>query len=94
MSWSHGVHNCIRDELRLEHWEVLQKERRHETIFTKGEQVLLVQHVYVPFSVSIDDMVGDDNRSVFVRVVGAVERGASGKTRYQAEKLSNAFDRW
>jgi len=50
---------------------VLQKERRHETIFTKGEQVLLVQRVYVPFGILIDDMVGDDDRLAFVRVARA-----------------------
>ena len=50
---------------------MLQKERRHETIFTKGEQVLLVQRVYVPFGILIDDMVGDDDRLAFVRVARA-----------------------
>ena len=76
----------IRDELRLERWEVLQKEHRHETIFTKGEQVLLVQHVCVPFGVLIDDTVGDDDRLAFVHISGAVKRGVSGKTRYRAKQ--------
>jgi hypothetical protein len=76
----------ICDDLRLEHREVLQKERRQETIFTKGEQVLLVQHVYVPFGVLVDDTVGNDDGSTFVRGAGAVERGASGKTRYRSEQ--------
>jgi len=76
----------IRDELCLERREVLQKERRQETIFTKGEQVLLVQRVYVPFGVLVDDTVGDDDRSAFVRSTDTVEREASRKTRYRAEQ--------
>ena len=70
----------IQDELRLEHQEVLQ-ECHQETIFTKGKQVLLVQCVYIPFGVLIDDMVGDDDRSAFVRGMDKVEREASRKTR-------------
>ena len=72
-AWSHGMHDRIRDGLRLERWEVLQKERHHETTFTKGEQILLVQRDYVPFGILIDDTVGDDDRSAFVRVAGVVE---------------------
>jgi len=45
-----------------------------------------VQRDYVPFGILIDDTVGDDDRSAFVRVAGAVERGIPGKTRYRAEQ--------
>jgi hypothetical protein len=52
---------------------------RRSVIITKGEQILLVQRDYVPFGILIDDTVGDDDRSAFVRVAGAVERGVPGK---------------
>jgi len=77
----------IRDELHLERQEVLQKERHQETIFTKGKQVPLVQRVYVPFGVLVDDTVGDDDSSAFVRGKDKVERDASRKTRYRAEQI-------
>jgi len=83
----------IRDELRFERREVLQKEHHQETIFTKVEQVL-VQRVYVPFGILVHDVVGDDDRSAFVRGTDTVDREAPGRQDTEPNKLSNAFDRW
>jgi hypothetical protein len=54
---SHSVSDCIWNELRLGCGGVLQEECRQETIFTEREQLLLVQRVYVPFGVLVDDTV-------------------------------------
>jgi hypothetical protein len=72
----------IWNELRLERGEVLQEECRQETIFTEREQVLLVQRVYVPFGVLVDDTVRNDDRPAFVCSADTVERETSGETRY------------
>jgi len=63
----------IRNELGLERREVLEQERRQETIFTKREQVLLVKRIYVAFGVLVDDTVGNDDRPAFVRSTDTVE---------------------
>jgi hypothetical protein len=56
-----------------------RRSSSQETIFTKGEQILLLmQRVNVPVGVLVDDTVGDDDSSAFVRGAGAVARGASG----------------
>jgi hypothetical protein len=60
------VSDRIWNELRLERGEVLQEECRQETIFIEREQVLLVQRVYVPFGVLVDDTVQNDDRPAFV----------------------------
>jgi hypothetical protein len=74
--------NRIWNEHGLEHGEVFQKECSQETIFTKREQVLLVKRINVAFSVLVDDMVGDDDRSALVCGTDTVERETSRKTRY------------
>jgi hypothetical protein len=74
--------NRIRNEFGLERGEVFQEERRQETIFTEREQILLVKRIYVAFGVLVDDTVGDNDRSAFVRGTYTVERETSRKTRY------------
>jgi len=70
----------IRDEICVDRREVLQKEHRQETIFTKGEQVPLVQSVYVPFGELNGDTVGDDDRWSFASGTDTVERETSRRT--------------
>jgi hypothetical protein len=79
---SYGTCNRIRNEHDFERGEVIQKERRQETIFTKRERVLLVKRINVAFGVLVDDTVGDDDRSALVCGTDTVERETSRKTRY------------
>lgn len=80
--WIVELIHRLRNELGLECGEVLQEERRQETIFTEREQVLLVKRIYVAFGVLIDDTVGDDNRPALICGTDTVERETPRKTRH------------
>ena len=63
---SDSVSDGRSEELRAERREVLQQQRRQETIFTEGEQVLLVQRVDVGLGVLLYDAVRDDDGATLV----------------------------
>jgi hypothetical protein len=60
---------------------MLHQQRRQESIFTKREQVLLMQSVHVAIRIFIDYAVGDEKRSAFVIGPDAVQGEAARKTR-------------
>ena len=73
-------------ELGAERREVLQQQRRQETILSERQQVLLVQGIDVRLCVLLDDTVRDDDRSALVGGTNAVHGETSGKTRHRAEQ--------
>lgn len=77
----HGTRNCVRSELGLEGGEMFHQQCRQESIFAEGEQILLVQGVYVIIRIFINYTVGDDERSAFVSSADAVKGEATRKTR-------------
>ena len=77
----HGTRNRVRSELSLEIREMFHQQRRQESIFAEGEQVLLVQGVHVALRIFINYTVGDDEWSAFVIGADAVQSEATGKTR-------------
>ena len=80
------MRDCVRAELGLKGREVLHQKRREETIFTKGEQILLVQGVDVTFGVVVDDADGDDDRSIFVGCTNPVDRETTWQTCHGTEE--------
>lgn len=77
---SDSVCDGVRGEFRLEGREVLHHERGEETIFTKGEQVLLVERVDHVLRVFIDDTTRDDDRTTLVGGTDAVHGETTGQT--------------
>ena len=59
---SNGVRMGITDELGLEVREVLQQQRRHETILSEVQQVLHVQSVDTVLRVVTNDCIGNEQR--------------------------------
>ncbi len=70
----------IRIELGAERREVLEHQSRKVTIFTEGEQVLLVQGVDVRLGVLFDDAVGNDDRTSLVCCTDTVHGETTGQT--------------
>ena len=70
----HRVRHRIRNEFRLEGRKVLQEECGEETVFTEGEEVLLVERVDIAFGVFVDDPVGNDDRTTLVSRADTIER--------------------
>ena len=73
-------------ELRTERREVLQQERRQETILSERQQVLLVQRIDVRFRVLFDDTVRDDNRAALVCGTDPVHGETTGQACDRAEQ--------
>ena len=76
----------VRVELCTERREVLQHEGREVTIFTEGEQVLLVQGVDIRFGVLLDDTVGYDDRATLVCCTDSVHGETTGQTCDRTEQ--------
>lgn len=53
---------------------MLQEECGEETVFTEGEEVLLVERVDIAFGVFVDDPVGNDDRTTLVSRADTIER--------------------
>ena len=70
----------VRVELCTERREVLEHESREVTIFTEGEQVLLVQGVDIWFGVLFDNTVGYDDRATLVCCTDSVHGETTGQT--------------
>lgn len=70
---------------------MFHQQRRQESIFAEGEQVLLVQGVYVIIRIFINHTVGNDERSAFIISAHAVKGEATRKTRDRAEKTLESF---
>jgi len=68
--------NSMRAELRLERGEVLHQECRQETIFTEGEQILLMQGVNIGVSVLFDNSIRNDYGTAFVSCSDTIESKA------------------
>ena len=81
-----GVGLGVRRELHLEGREVLHHDSRQVSIFTKREQVLLVQRVDVGFRVLLDDAVRDDDGPTLVRGPDTIHRETTRKTGHRAEQ--------
>ena len=74
------MRDSIRNELRPERREMLEKERGEVTILSERQQVLLVKSVDVRIRVLLDDAVGDDDGATLVRSTNAIH----GETTWQA----------
>ena len=81
-----GASEGVCTELGLERGEMLHQQGSQETIFTKGEQILLVQGVDIGFSVFFDDTVGDDDWATLVGCTNPVHGETSRKTGDGAEE--------
>lgn len=60
---------------------MFHQQRGRESIFAEGEQVLLVQGIYIIIRIFINYTVGDDERSAFIISADAVQGEATRKTR-------------
>ena len=75
---------CV--ELGAEGREMLEHQSRELTIFTEGEQVLLVQRVNMAFRIVVDDTVRNDDRTALVSSTNPVKRETTGQTSNTAEQ--------
>ena len=73
-------------EFSTEGREVLEQESSQVTIFTKRQQVLLVQSIDVRFRVLFDNSVGDDDRPPLVSSSNPVHGETTGQTCDRAEQ--------
>jgi hypothetical protein len=71
------VRNCIGRKLHLEGGEMLHHQRGKVSIFTQGEQVLLVQSVDVRLRILVDDSARDDDRTTLVRRSDSIDTETS-----------------
>lgn len=71
-----------------------RKSAGQESIFSKREQILLVDSgINVGFGILFDDSIGDDDGTTFVGSANAAEE-QPGKHVMQPNKLLKAFERW
>lgn len=82
----HGMSKSMRVELGPECREMLEQQRRQETILAQREQILFVQSVDVGFSVFLDDTIGDDDGATFVGGSDTIKGETSWKTSHRAEQ--------
>lgn len=78
--------DSVWSELHLEGWEVLHHDGRKVTILAQVKQILLVQRVDVHFRLVINDAIGDDEWSTFVRGANAIHAEATGKARHGSKE--------
>ena len=78
-------------KLGPERREVLEKESGEVTIFTKRQQVLLVQGVNIGLRILLDDAIGDDDRPSLVSCTNPVHGETSGKTGDGPEERLESF---
>lgn len=87
----YSVRNRIRAKLGFESREMLHKESGQESIFSKREQILLVQGINVGFGILFDDPIGDDDWTTFVCGTNAVEGETTWQTGDGAEQALEGF---
>jgi hypothetical protein len=87
----HSVRNRIRAKLGFESREMLHKKSGQESIFSKREQILLVQGINVGFGILFDDPIGDDDWTTFVCGTNAVEGETTWQTGDGAEQALEGF---
>jgi hypothetical protein len=85
------MRNSVRAELCLEGREMLHQECRQEAIFTKGEQILLMQGVNVGLSVLFNNSARDDDGTTLVSCSDAIESEAPGQTSDRAKQTFESF---
>ena len=78
-------------EFSTEGREVLEQESSQVTIFTKRQQVLLVQSINVWLGVLLDNSVGDDDRPSLVSSSNPVHGETTGKTGHGTEERLESF---
>ena len=81
----------VRSELRPERREMLEQQRRQETIFSERQQILLVQGIDVWLGIFFDNAVGDDDGATFVVGTDAVHGETTGKTSDGTEEGFEGF---
>lgn len=77
---SNSIAQGVRGKLHLEGREVFHHQGRKVSILSKGEQVLFVKSVDVGFGIVVDNSLGDDDRSSFIRCPKSVQTETTGKT--------------
>lgn len=78
--------NGIGSELCPERGEVLQQECRQISIFTKREQILLVERVDIAFSVVIDNSVRDDDGTPLISSTDTIQGETAWKTGHRSKQ--------
>lgn len=67
------MRNGIRSELHFHSWEMLHHESCEVSIFSQGEEILLVQGIHIGFGIFVNNDRRDDDRSTFVGGTNAVD---------------------
>jgi len=80
------MRGSIRAEFGFECREMLHQKSRQETIFTEGEQILLVQCVDIGFGVFLDDTVGNDDGTAFVGSSNTIKGETTRQTGDRSEQ--------
>jgi hypothetical protein len=80
------MRDSIWRELHLESREKLHHQRGEISIFSKREEILLVQCIDNAFRVGVDNSVGDDQGSAFISSPDAIHAEAARQASDGAEE--------